>query len=403
MGFERVELAANQALTVALLAGDVDLIVSDWLWAMRQRAEGEQFLFAPYSSALGALMAPAGGVATLSDLKGRRIGVAGSALDKSWLLLRAHAREAVGGDLASVAEPVYGAPPLLSEQIRLGRIDAVLTYWNFAARLDAAGLRRIVDMAEVVASLGVEAGAAARRLRLAGVAWRSRRRMRSPPSSGPWRQRTRSSAASDAAWERLRPAMQAEERGRVHAPPGLFPRRHPGALGRGAYALGRAPVRHPAGARRAGAYRRAHALRRRPLRQGRRLRSGPWRRFLTRLAWPALSLAAFLALWSLVALFADTRLLPGPAKVWQAFLAAAGSGALVYHICVTLARVAASFLIAMAGRRRDRPRARPLARRQPALRSLARALPQPAGARRHHPLLCLVRPHRGGGRSRRSP
>jgi NitT/TauT family transport system permease protein len=69
--------------------------------------------------------------------------------------------------------------------------------------------------------------------------------------------------------------------------------------------------------------------------------------FLTRLAWPALSIAAFLAFWSLAALFADARLLPGPGRVWQAFVAAAGSGALLHHICVTLARVAASFLIAM--------------------------------------------------------
>jgi NitT/TauT family transport system substrate-binding protein len=209
VGFERVELAANQALTVALLAGDLDLIVSDWLWAMRQRAEGEQLLFAPYSSALGAVMAPAGGVVTLSDLRGRRIGVAGGALDKSWLLLRAHAREAVDGDLASLAEPVYGAPPLLSEQIRLGRIDAVLTYWNFAARLDAAGLRRIVDMAEVVAALGARPAPP-----LVGFVWRA-----SPaePKADALARFFRAVAGAnailgrqDAAWERLRPAMQAK-------------------------------------------------------------------------------------------------------------------------------------------------------------------------------------------------
>jgi NitT/TauT family transport system substrate-binding protein len=209
VGVDRVELASNQALTVALQSGDVDLIVSDWLWAMRQRSEGEPLLFAPYSSALGAVMAPAGGIATLSDLKGRRIGVAGSALDKSWLLLRAHARQAVGGDLAALAEPVYGAPPLLSEQIRLGRIDAVLTYWNFAARLDAGGLRRVVDMADVVASLGVTPSPP-----LIGFVWRA-----SLPASkaavlaGFFRAVAAANEVlgrSEAAWERLRPAMRAE-------------------------------------------------------------------------------------------------------------------------------------------------------------------------------------------------
>jgi NitT/TauT family transport system substrate-binding protein len=208
-GIDRVELASNQALTVGLQSGDIDLIVSDWLWAMRQRAEGEPLLFAPYSSALGAVMAPAGGISTLSQLKGRRIGVAGSPLDKSWLLLRAHAREAVGGDLASVAEPVYGAPPLLSEQIRLGRIDAVLTYWNFAARLDAVGLRRVVDMADVVASLGVAPSPP-----LVGFVWRaSLGEGKGAALAAFFRavaQANEVLGRSDAAWERLRPAMRAE-------------------------------------------------------------------------------------------------------------------------------------------------------------------------------------------------
>jgi NitT/TauT family transport system permease protein len=67
----------------------------------------------------------------------------------------------------------------------------------------------------------------------------------------------------------------------------------------------------------------------------------------TRIIWPALSFAALLALWSLAATIADTRVLPGPGKVWEAFLAAAASGALLHHIAMTLGRVLASFLIAM--------------------------------------------------------
>jgi NitT/TauT family transport system permease protein len=67
----------------------------------------------------------------------------------------------------------------------------------------------------------------------------------------------------------------------------------------------------------------------------------------TRLLWPALSFVIFVALWSGAAMVADTRLLPGPGKVWAAFLAAVGSGSLLYHVAVTLARVLASFLIAI--------------------------------------------------------
>ena len=94
---------------MALLSGDVDVIVSDWIWALRQRSEGEDLLFAPYSSALGALMVPAGSpVRSLADLAGRRLGVAGRPIDKSWLLLRAYSRRTIRTrDIADVARPVF--------------------------------------------------------------------------------------------------------------------------------------------------------------------------------------------------------------------------------------------------------------------------------------------------------
>ena len=51
-----VELANNQATAVALQAGEVDVIVTDWLWVSRQRADGAPFTFAPYSTSVGSLM-----------------------------------------------------------------------------------------------------------------------------------------------------------------------------------------------------------------------------------------------------------------------------------------------------------------------------------------------------------
>ncbi len=127
-----VEFASNEAAKVALQAGAVDMIVTDWPWVARQRGEGAAFSFMPYSKAVGTLMIPrASTIRNLADLKGRRIGVAGGPLDKSWLLLRAHAQKDLGVDLAEVAEPVFGAPPLLNEELARGRIDAVLTYWHY--------------------------------------------------------------------------------------------------------------------------------------------------------------------------------------------------------------------------------------------------------------------------------
>jgi ABC-type nitrate/sulfonate/bicarbonate transport system permease component len=60
------------------------------------------------------------------------------------------------------------------------------------------------------------------------------------------------------------------------------------------------------------------------------------------------SLVGLLAIWQLAATFADPTLLPGPAvvlfRVWRGIVA----GELLYHLAMTLARVAVSFLVAMA-------------------------------------------------------
>jgi NitT/TauT family transport system substrate-binding protein len=153
-----VEFATNDAAKVALQAGAVDLIVTDWPWVARQRAEGADFSFIPYSKAVGTLLVrPASEIVDLAGLKGKRIGVAGGPLDKSWILLRALARRELGVDLADAAEPVFGAPPLLAEEFARGRLDAVLTYWHYAARLETAGARPLFTVAEIIRRLGVAA------------------------------------------------------------------------------------------------------------------------------------------------------------------------------------------------------------------------------------------------------
>ncbi|UIJ74050.1 ABC transporter permease [Aurantimonas sp. HBX-1] len=60
-----------------------------------------------------------------------------------------------------------------------------------------------------------------------------------------------------------------------------------------------------------------------------------------------LSLAVLLAVWWVAASIADSRVLPTPAAVAQAFWRDARTGELFFHLGMTLFRVAASFLIAM--------------------------------------------------------
>ena len=136
---ETTELASTEAGKIALEGGSADIVVSDWLWVARERGLGDKLLFAPYSSALGAVMTPKESpIQTIADLEGRSIGVAGGPIDKSWLLLRAAAARA-GLDLAKSARPSYGAPPLVAEKLAQGETEAALEFWNFAADLETRG------------------------------------------------------------------------------------------------------------------------------------------------------------------------------------------------------------------------------------------------------------------------
>jgi NitT/TauT family transport system substrate-binding protein len=147
--------AGEDATNVAMLAGAIDMIVTDWLWVSRQRAEGRDVTLAPYSTSVGAIMVKdASPIRTIADLKGKKIGVAGGALDKSWLLIQALARRDHGLDLPSTSDVVFGAPPLISQKAIQGELDAVLNFWHFCARLEADGFRRLIGAGDAQMALG---------------------------------------------------------------------------------------------------------------------------------------------------------------------------------------------------------------------------------------------------------
>jgi NitT/TauT family transport system substrate-binding protein len=151
-----VSLASPGATSVSLQGGAVDLIVTDWIWVSRQRAQGKPYTFVPYSLTVGGVMVrPDSEIRTVADLRGRRLGVAGGPVDKSWLLLRAYGRRTLGEDLAKVVEPSFGGPPLLNELVLRGELPAVLNYWQYGAQLRAAGFRELITIPEVLRTLGV--------------------------------------------------------------------------------------------------------------------------------------------------------------------------------------------------------------------------------------------------------
>jgi NitT/TauT family transport system substrate-binding protein len=155
LDLKATELASTEAGKIALLGGSADLIVSDWLFVARERAGGRGLLFYPASTGIGAVMTKDPAIKTVKDLTGKKLGVAGGPLDKSWLYLKAYALKQ-GVDLEKAATIVYGAPPLLAEKAAQGELDAVLEFWNFALDLEARGFRRSIEMSDVERALGAE-------------------------------------------------------------------------------------------------------------------------------------------------------------------------------------------------------------------------------------------------------
>ncbi len=191
------------------------MIVVDWLWVARQRAAGDDWSFVPFSNAVGALIAPAGStVRDVPDLAGRALGVAGSPLDKSWLILRAYATQRYGIDLNARANISFGAPPLLAEQMKAGRLDALLTYWPFAAKAEAAGAHRILAVEDAVRALGI-----GRAVPYIGYTFAQHWAERNPALIDGFVAASRHArtilATSDAEWHRLRPMTGAADDGEL--------------------------------------------------------------------------------------------------------------------------------------------------------------------------------------------
>lgn len=154
---EVIPLASENALAVALQGDRVDLIVSDWLWVARQRTQGHDFQFVPYSRAVGAIMVnPASGVSSLVDIKGRKLGIAGGPVDKTWLLARAYARKNKDIDLENSVKPTFAAPPMINQLLLSGDLPAAINFWHYNARLSALGMKPLLSVEQMLYGLGVK-------------------------------------------------------------------------------------------------------------------------------------------------------------------------------------------------------------------------------------------------------
>lgn len=203
-------MAGGPAAKVAFQGGEADVIVSDWLWVARQRAEGKDFIFIPYSKAVGALMVSGDSPATsLEDMKGKKIGIAGGPLDKSWLILQAYADKMHGMDLAGETEQVFGAPPLIFKTALQGETDGAINFWHFLAKMEAGGMKPLITVDTAARELGLDPETP-----LLGYVMRGEMLRDHPELVNGMAAASRATkdllATDDAEWDRLRPRMKAK-------------------------------------------------------------------------------------------------------------------------------------------------------------------------------------------------
>ena len=205
-----VPLASGDASTIALQGGAVDMIVADWIWVSRQRAESNLYTFAPYSNAVGSVMVKADSeIKQLADLQDKKLGIAGGPSDKTWLLLRAYGQRKLGVDLTQFTKPTYAAPPLLNELMLRGQVDAALNVWHYAARLEVAGMHALIDVPEILRGLGID-----KPIPLIGWVFREDWAAANSAAIKHFLEASYEAkailASSDSEWDRIKPKMRAE-------------------------------------------------------------------------------------------------------------------------------------------------------------------------------------------------
>ncbi len=204
-------LAGNPATRVAFQGGEADVVVADWIWVARQRAEGKDFVFIPYSTAVGGLMVKKdSGISSLEDLKGKKIGIAGGPVDKSWLLIRALAQKEMNLDLVSETEQVFGAPPLIFKSALSGEVQGAINFWHFGAKMQAAGMTPLISVQDAAEKLGLSSDTPLLGYVVKGDMVRDNPELVAGLAAAS-REAKEILASNDDEWDRIRPRMNAEK------------------------------------------------------------------------------------------------------------------------------------------------------------------------------------------------
>ena len=205
-----ISLSSKNASAVALQSNAVDIILSDWLWVNRQRSEQRMYTIFPTSMATGGLYISGDSVIkSLTDLKRKKIGIAGGSVDKSWLLLQAYSKKKYGIDLKAETEPTFAVPPLLNRLILRDDLTAAINFWHYGARLKAAGYKELVTISEMLLELDIES-----EIPLLGWVFNQAWAERQPKTIVRFLQASLEAkeilSTSEREWDRIRPLLKAE-------------------------------------------------------------------------------------------------------------------------------------------------------------------------------------------------
>jgi NitT/TauT family transport system substrate-binding protein len=154
-------------------------------------------------------------VQSLADLKGTQIGIAGGPVDKSWIILRALALKQ-GFDIAADTTQVFGAPPIILKAGLDGDVAGVINFWNFMAKQKTAGMREVISVDEATRQLGLDPN-----VPLLGYVVHGEMMREQPQLVAGLAAASRAAkdllATDDAAWDALRPLMNADNEAEYEA------------------------------------------------------------------------------------------------------------------------------------------------------------------------------------------
>lgn len=146
LALEAIDFAVPGQQYPMFRAGAIDVAIGNFVDLMRQRKAGVGLrAFHGYQRYSNQIVAKGDSpVKTFADLKGKRVGEFGPTF-LDWLIIRAAGKKAYGIDLEKDASPVAGAPPLLSQFLAKGDLDATLQFSSLTLAPIAQGQQRVVS------------------------------------------------------------------------------------------------------------------------------------------------------------------------------------------------------------------------------------------------------------------